>query len=347
MKILEVNTEKSWRGGERQTLYNALGLINLKHDVTVLCLKNFPLNEHAKKNGVKVIEIRNNLSAIFYMLFQVGKFDIIHTQTASNQFHALFSKLFFKIPIVYTRRVDFIPKGKITLLKYKSTDKVIAISSAIKNILKNFGVQNVEIISDVAVPKILNTERAKQFIQDNHYAGKKIIATTAAFVAHKDPITLVRAIHKLYLIRQDFVFLHFGSGILKQVVEEEIKKLNLQSCFILNGFINDVEDYFSIMDVFAMSSEEEGLGSSVLDAFLYKVPVAVTKAGGIKEVVEGNGLLSEIKDPNALAQNINELLNNNDLRNTLTEVAYQYVIKNHSNESISLQYDRLFRRLKI
>ncbi|MFO0321083.1 MAG: glycosyltransferase family 4 protein [Bacteroidota bacterium] len=346
MKILEVNTEKSWRGGERQTLYNALGLINLKHDVTLLCLKNFPLSEHAKKNGVKVIEIRNNLSAIFFMLFQAGKFDIIHTQTASNQFHALFSKLFFKIPIVYTRRVDFIPKGKITLLKYKSTDKVIAISNAIKNILKNFGVQNVEMISDVAIPKILNTERAKQFIQDNHYVGKKIIATTSAFVAHKDPITLVRTIHKLFLIRQDFVFLHFGSGILKQVVEEEIKKLNIQSCFILNGFVNDVEDYFSIMDIFVMSSEEEGLGSSVLDAFLYKVPVAVTKAGGMKEVVEGNGLLSEIKDPDALAQNINELLNNKDLRNTLTEVAYQYVIKNHSNESISLQYDRLFRRLK-
>jgi glycosyltransferase involved in cell wall biosynthesis len=346
MNILEVNTEKSWRGGERQTLYNAEGLKQFNHDVTLLCLKGFPLSQHAKAKGIKVIEIKNNISAIWFFLWRAGKYDIIHSQTASNQFHALFSKLFFRVPLVYTRRVDFVPKGKLTLFKYKNTTKVIAISEAIKRILKNFGVPNVEVISDVAVPKILNKVRAKEFLEQNNYLGKKIIATTAALVPHKDPITLVRAIYQLSLTRSDFVFLHFGSGVLKQEVEDEIKKLNLQECFILNGFVNDVEDYFSIMDVFVMSSEEEGLGSSVLDAFLYKVPVAATNAGGLKEVVNGNGLLSKIKDSEALAYNINELLTSKDLRDTFTETAYRYVLKNHSNEFISLQYDRLFKRLK-
>ena len=346
MNILEVNTEKSWRGGERQTIYNTEGLIHLKHEVTLLCLKGFPLSQHAKEKGIKVVEIKNNLGAIWFMLLSVGKYDMIHTQTASNQFHALFSKLFFRVPLVYTRRVDFVPKGKLTLFKYKSTTKVIAISNAIKTILKNFGVPNVEVISDVAVPKILNKVRAKEFLAKNNYSDKKIIATTAALVPHKDPITMVRAIYQLSLTRSDFVFLQFGSGVLKQEVEDEIKKLNLQECFILNGFVNDVEDYFSIMDVFVMSSEEEGLGSSVLDAFLYKVPVAATNAGGMKEIMEGNGLLSKIKDADALAYNINELLSSKDLRDTVTEIAYRYVLKNHSNEFVSLQYDRLFKRLK-
>jgi glycosyltransferase involved in cell wall biosynthesis len=346
MNILEVNTEKSWRGGERQTLYNAEGLMQFNHDVTLLCLKGFPLSQHAKAKGIKVIDIKNNLSAIWFFLWKVGKFDIIHTQTASNQFHALFSKLLFRIPLVYTRRVDFVPKGKLTLFKYKNTTKVIAISEAIKRILKNFGVPNVEVISDVAVSKPLNKDRAKDFLVKNSYVSKKIIATTAALVPHKDPITLVRAIHHLSLTRTDFVFLHFGSGVLKQEVEDEIKKFNLQDYFILNGFVTDVEDFFSIMDVFVMSSEEEGLGSSVLDAFLYNVPVASTNAGGLKEVVNGNGLLSNIKDAEALAFNINELLSRKDLRNTFIETAYRYVLKNHSNEFVSLQYNRLFKRLK-
>jgi glycosyltransferase involved in cell wall biosynthesis len=346
MNILEVNTEKSWRGGERQTVYNAEGVMCLKHDVTLLCLKGFPLSQHAKERGIKVIEIKNNVSAIWFFLWSAGKFDIIHTQTASNQFHALFSKLVFKVPLVYTRRVDFVPKGKLALFKYKSTTKVIAISNAIKTILKNFGIPHVEVISDVAVPKILNKVRATEFLEKNNYSGKKIIATTAALVPHKDPITLVKAIHQLSLTRSDFVFLHFGSGVLQKEVEDEIKKLNLQDCFILNGFVIDVEDYFSIMDVFVMSSEEEGLGSSVLDAFLYKVPVAATSAGGMKEIMEGNGLLSKIKNEDELAYNINALLESKDLRDTITEKAYHYVLKNHSNEFISLQYDRLFKRLK-
>jgi glycosyltransferase involved in cell wall biosynthesis len=309
-------------------------------------LKGFPLSQHAKAKGIKVIEIKNNISAIWFFLWRAGKYDVIHTQTASNQFHALFSKLFFRVPLVYTRRVDFVPKGKLTLFKYNSTTKVIAISEAIKTILKNFGVRNVEVISDVAVSKKLNTERAKEFLIKRNYLGKKIVATTAALVPHKDPITLVRAIHQLSLTRSDFVFLHFGSGVLKQEVETEIKRLNLQEYFILNGFVTDVEDFFSIIDVFVMSSEEEGLGSSVLDAFLYKVPVASTNAGGLKEVVNGNGLLSKIKDSEALAYNVNELLTSKDLRDTFTETAYRYVLKNHSNEFVSLQYDRLFKRLK-
>lgn len=345
MNILEVNTEKSWRGGERQTLYNAIGLKQLGHNVTLLCLRDYPLAKYAKQHNINVTEINNNVSAIFFMLFKVKTFDVIHTQTASNQFHALFSKLFFKKPLIYTRRVDFVPKGKLTLFKYKSTTKVIAISNAIKLILEKFGVKNVDVISDVAVSKQLNIERANRYILDNAFETKKIIATTAALVPHKDPITLVRAIHKLSLMRNDFMFLHFGDGVLKQEVENEIEKLGIKSVFKLNGFVNDVEDFFSIMNVFVMSSNEEGLGSSVLDAFLYKVPVASTNAGGLNEIVTGNGLVSSIGDSDALANNINELLNNENLCKKLTHKAFEYVQNKHSNESISLAYDILFKKL--
>ena len=61
MNILEVNTEKTWRGGERQTLYNAIGLKQLGHQVTLLCLKDYPLAMYAKQHHIDVIEINNNV----------------------------------------------------------------------------------------------------------------------------------------------------------------------------------------------------------------------------------------------------------------------------------------------
>jgi glycosyltransferase involved in cell wall biosynthesis len=111
------------------------------------------------------------------------------------------------------------------------------------------------------------------------------------------------------------------------------------------GFRDDAEDFFSVMDVFVMSSQEEGLGSSVLDAFLYGVPVASTDAGGLKETVEGCGLVSAVKDYKSLAVNINQLINDTDLKKELTEKAKQRVAEKYSIQKNTENYLALFRQL--
>ena len=63
------------------------------------------------------------------------------------------------------------------------------------------------------------------------------------------------------------------------------------------------------LDAFLITSETEGLGTSVIDAFVCKVPVVATNAGGIPELVKHKetGLLAEVKDAKTLADNINLL----------------------------------------
>jgi glycosyltransferase involved in cell wall biosynthesis len=165
-------------------------------------------------------------------------------------------------------------------------------------------------------------------------------------VPHKDPLTMAQVICHLSQMRDDFMFLHFGEGVLQQELEKEIAHLNISRWYHLMGHIDDVEDFFSIFDVFVMSSQEEGLGSSVLDAFLYKVPVVSTNAGGLKEVVEGNGLVCDIKDAKALALSINELLNDADLRKDITDAAYENVVNKYSLQTVTKQYEDVFNKTK-
>ena len=55
-------------------------------------------------------------------------------------------------------------------------------------------------------------------------------------------------------------------------------------------------------DVYVMSSREEGLGTSVLDAMARGIPVASTSAGGLPEMLhEGAGILVPPRNPEALA----------------------------------------------
>ena len=60
-------------------------------------------------------------------------------------------------------------------------------------------------------------------------------------------------------IQPGFAGFHFN--------DDEARALGVEDVYRFAGFRKGVEDFYSILDVFVMSSEEEALGSSVLDAF--------------------------------------------------------------------------------
>lgn len=345
MRILEVNTEKGWRGGERQTVYNIQGFKEAGLSVDLMCLHDCPLAQKSKSLHIPVHEVKSQLRSVFFLMRAGKNYDIIHVQTAKAQFHAVLAKLFHRRPIVYTRRVDFVPKGILTKIKYRLTNQLIAISTPIKTILNNFGIKNVRVITEIVEPKNPNKQRVEAFVSERGLNGKKIIATTSALVNHKDPITMVKAIHELSKTRTDFVFLHFGTGVLKEAVENQIKELDCSAHYKMLGFVENVEDFFSVFDVFVMSSEEEGLGSSVLDAFIYKVPVVSTNAGGLPEIIADHGLICAIKDYKALAKNIDQILNDMELKNRLTEKAYNVTIEKNSQQKITAEYIGVFNEV--
>ncbi len=344
MKILELNTEKTWRGGERQTLYNVKGFLKAGLEVGLIARKGFPLSQKSSSLGCELIEVNSNLEALRFLLRYGKNYDVIHAQTAKTQTLAVLSKPFHRRPVVYTRRVDFVPRGMLTKLKYERTDKVVAITEAIRKILVNsLGLTGIEVITEIVEAKNLNVKRARAL--KDRFGDKKIIATTSALVPHKDPLTMVRAINELSRIRSDFVFLHFGDGPLLGSVKGLIHEFGIEDFYRLMGFVDNVEDFFAIFDVFVMSSEQEGLGSSVLDAFIYKVPVVSTDAGGLKETVGSSGLLCPVKDYRCLAENIDRLLNDAELRERLVSRAYTKAKERHSIEAVTDRYIELFNRI--
>jgi glycosyltransferase involved in cell wall biosynthesis len=77
----------------------------------------------------------------------------------------------------------------------------------------------------------------------------------------------------------------------------------------LLGHIPDPACLVADADLFVMSSREEGLGTSVLDAMAIGIPVASTTAGGLPEMLQdGAGVLAPPGDAAALAGAIARLL---------------------------------------
>jgi glycosyltransferase involved in cell wall biosynthesis len=345
LRILEINTEKTWRGGERQTFFALKGFSALGCSIELLARRNYPLLTKATYEGFTCHAVNSHWGVIPFLLRSRNRYDIVHVQTANLLTFAILTKPFHKSKVVYTRRLDFVPTGWLTRWKYNQADMIVAISTPIKNILEKFGVRKLALIPECIEEKKLNKERAKQLLINLKLTNQKIIGTTAALFQHKDPKTMINAIEELSKTQQNFVLLHFGDGVLKSEVERLIREKSLNAQYLLMGFQQDVEDFFSIFDVFVMSSEEEGLGSSVLDAFVYKVPVVSTNAGGLAEILQNRGILVNVKDHKALAEALANVLNKPENQRQNVENAYEYVSKQLTLKNIHSEYLVLFKIL--
>ncbi len=347
MKILELNTEKTWRGGERHTYYTIKAFKNIGLKVELLARKGYPLAEKCKDLGIKVYEVQNNLEALRFLLKKGKDYDIIHAQTPKTQGVAVISKLIYKKPVVCTRLVDFKPKGFLSIMKYRLTDRMIALNKSIKEVLNNIGVQRVEVIPIMYETEKPNIERAVNFLKERNIdvENKKIVATVSALTPQKDPITMVKVIKELRKLRDDFIFLHFGDGFMLEEVKKEIRKFNLEGIYKLLGFVEKPSDFYPLFSVYVMTSLNEGTPLSILDAFYCKVPVVATDIPALKETLQDRGFLCPVKDAKCIAKYIDKLLSNTTLSRSVVEEAFKWVSETFSLERLAKEYLRVFEEL--
>jgi glycosyltransferase involved in cell wall biosynthesis len=349
MRILQLNFERGWRGGERQTLYCMRRFRDAGHAVSLLARAGGALAARARDEGFEVIEQASLPGVCAYLLRHGRRFNILHAQTANMMtWLAALKPILGGAPIVFTRRTAFEVKHREsrTAWKWRKADVLVAISQAAAAEPRRLGLE-VVVIPSAIEPKPVNQAHVDRIRAQFDLAGRKVLATAAALTPDKDPLTLIRAVHVLRELRSDFVFLHCGGGgAVEAQARQLVRELGLEKHYLFGGFQAGIEDIYRIMDGFVISSRSEALGSSVLDAFLYRVPVASTDAGGLKEVLDqGRGLLCPVGDHEALGKAMHQLLNDPSLCAAMVEKAYTYVRAEHDVEIMGQRYLEQFARL--
>ncbi|MGC9256750.1 glycosyltransferase [Desulfurella sp.] len=335
MKILHLDTQKGFRGGEQQLIYLAQGLRELGID-SIIAAKD-ELYKKANAMGFETIDSSN----LKQLLGAAKQCDILHAHASKAHTLGVFLKLLTKKPLVYTRRVDYKQK-KISKLKYLLTDKVVCVAKSIENDLyKNFHIQAETIYSSVDFDLIDKVYTKKVETIKKQY-GPLIIGNIGALTAQKDHKTLIDAASQL---DKSYTFLILGEGNLKQELEIYAKQKGVNNIVFL-GFRDDIQNYLAAFDLFVISSEYEGLCSSILQAFLFKVPVVATNAGGVSELIGDNqrGLLVPIKDSQKLAFAIKKLLSEKDFSQTLVNRAFDFV-KDFNYKITSKNYLNIYKML--
>lgn len=343
ISILHVSTPNSWRGGEQQ-LYYLFEELEKNPDVTqyVIANQEGELLKKCNENNWESIGFKKNFATSFTLGKKIKyyckklKIDIIHTHDSKAHTAAIIAASIFgnKTEIVVSRRVDFpISSSLSSKQKYNhpKVKKIICVSKAIESIMKP-DISNKKILT--TIHSGINFDKFKgefnlDFLRQkfNLPANKTLVGNIAAIAPHKDYYTFIDTV-ELYCKKNDNAhFLIIGDGPEKDKIVDYCNSKKLQTHITFTGFIPNIIEALKCLNIFLITSETEGLGTSVLDALACKVPVVATNAGGIPEIIihEKTGLLYDVKNPKQIADGLERLINDIELQEKLKSQGWEHV----------------------
>jgi glycosyltransferase involved in cell wall biosynthesis len=326
MKTLHINTERTWRGGEQQTLYLLRALRERRIKSHLACQPGSPMQKKALEAGVEVFPIAMRGEVDLPASLRIRKlitrygYDIVHSHTSHAHTLAFFASLGCGTCRLVTRRVDFsIFRNRflpINGIKYRfMADYYIAISHQIKQVMVKDGIAADRIF---VVHSGIDLQRFARAAGD-HLAqefdlrpDERVVINVAHLAGHKGQKYLVGAIPHVLAAIPNVRFFIIGKGERMSELQALSVSLGIGHALTFTGFRNDVGAFYKIADLFVMSSVQEGLGTAILDALALGKPVVAANSGGIPEIIRDGqtGRLVEAANPQALAKGIIEMLTN-------------------------------------
>ena len=361
MFSLHIDTQRTWRGGQRQVLLTVLGLRERGYRAVLVAHPDGELAQRAAE-GHDLIKLAPRTEVDMHAGWRLSRIikelqpDIIHAHdphaVAAASFGLAFNTSLPKYPpLVASRRVAFhLKPNAFSRWKYHQVDCFIAASDSIHKVLRDDGVAASKIVT---VHEGIDIHRIQAETLANIHGelwlpvGAPIVGATGALTVEKGHRHLIDAAALVVREVPDARFVILGEGDHRPQLERHIKELHLEKHFFLPGFRLDVLGFLRAFDLFVMPSLSEGLGTSLLDAMAASKATVATNTGGIPEVVvDGEtGLLVPPRDHHALAHAIATLLKDQPRRERMGAAGLERVQRMFSAERMVEKTLEVYRDL--
>ena len=206
--------------------------------------------------------------------------------------------------------------------------------------------RGIVVYDGISLPPVRDRARARALVRAEFGIPPEapIIGMVARMEPQKDYETLAGAAARLRSLHPEARFLIVGgiSGLEEYrrhfaLVQEWLRTYGVRDRFIFTDYRADVEHLMLGMDVFVLSTHNEGLPLVILEAMAAGLPVVASDVDGVPEVIRhgATGLLAPPEDPDGLAAELGKLLGDASLRTALGEGARDAVARRFTVEGFS------------
>ncbi len=356
-RILLVDLERVWRGGQEQALLLVMGLVKRGHVAEIVAVRNSAIAARAQAAGIQVHEVsararRISAARAVRRLLKQKRFDIVYANEAHALTAAWLARSHRHVPLVAVRRVTFpLSRSPISLSRYRAAARILAISQSVRDALAaaGFGEERVEVVPDgVEIPDPIDAQtRARARRRWGLKEDDKVLALVAALTGEKGHALLIEAFSTLRREVPNCRLLLAGEGGLRARLEGQAREAGLESAIIFTGFLPDVEPVYAACDLFVFPSLQEGAGSSLLRAMAFGLPVLALARGGVAEIIdnERNGVLVQEATAEAIAAEAARMLRDPERMARLGQGGRKTAAANYSADRMVDATEDVFERL--
>ncbi|MEW6067963.1 MAG: glycosyltransferase [Nitrospirota bacterium] len=362
---------KGGAGTERHLVNLAIHLDKDKFN-SMICFfegRNGSLQQTVLEQGIPVKNL--NLSRIYAPkailqaiklagIIKKNKIDIVQTfHFKSDTYGVLVSKLSGVSKIISSRRDTGDLKKPRQIFLNKLMNRFIDQFIMVCNSVGERFHKSEHIPKDKTIT-IYNGVDLKRFNPDNGIPFEKIrkdldikesdfvIGITAIFRPEKAYHIFFEGIEKAMPVIKNLKVLVLGYGVTKEYFEDYCSKRPLNHIVRFMGYVENVEDYLSLMDVFCLvPNKNEGFSNAILEAMAMGKPVIATDVGGNAESVLHNetGIIIPPDDSDSLAEAILELYKNPAKRLKMGEKARKRAEEQFPMEKMIREHENLYEKI--
>ena len=350
-------------GGANACLFLSREYVHASHKVTVVtaAYNNLPTEE--VQEGVRIIRVKAKRTkedkSSFYEMFTYLKSAYFYVDKLCKKEHFDICQVYFGIPSgpigVHIKRKYKIPYivrfggGDIPGAQKRFAMMYKLLSPFIRNIWKNADmlVANSEVLCEKAkayenkypimiIPNGVDSEYFTPNLLKKEKCSELNILFVSRLIKGKGLQYIIPSMKRIYdecNARLTIV----GDGPYKEELIRITKENNVEEYVSFVGKKNKQElyPYYNNSDLFILPSESEGMPNVVLEAMSMGLPIVMTPCGGSKELIDGNGIVSNIDE---FVENIIRVCSEENERLHMGEVSKKRARELFSWESKAEEY---------
>jgi glycosyltransferase involved in cell wall biosynthesis len=345
MKILQAIYQYQTGGGSLQVVADLATAARLHgHEVLVLA-KDTEVSEAIAAErfftGNKILDAWR-----LWQRLQRENYDIVHVH---DRYCSLLLRLIPRVPAsVQTNHIAYRTRRRLT----RFADCVVGCSQAMDRHHAEFfrlPPERRALIPNGVYFRSPNLERAEALRQElPELRSRQICLTVARLSEQKGHAYLLEAIAQLPIsLRDSWCFVWAGDGELRETLHLQAKQQGVAQDIVFLGQTAEVPEWLSLADAFVLPSLYEGLPLALMEAMSAGLPCLTTDIDGNRELLHQgeNGWLCQVRDAKALAEALEPLLANEELRSHLGKQAQADYWNYWTFERTWQQYEALYQRL--
>jgi glycosyltransferase involved in cell wall biosynthesis len=225
-------------------------------------------------------------------------------------------------------------------LAYENIDRFIAVTQKAKDCLIKEGVrpEKISVVNMGIDIKKFKPNPAKKENRDIN------ILCVARLVPEKGIEDLLQAFLAIKEKNPKVKLTFVGSGPLKKEL------IGYKNIFVKSLPYQQIQKEYQRADIFCLPSREtktwaEQYGMCLIEALACGLPIVTTDSGAIPEVVGDAALISRYSDVKDLKTNLEKLIYNEDLRQSLSKIARQRAVEKYDCLKIGKQIEKIYEEI--